>query len=105
MGAQRSLREYFGVPKPAAEHRAMEDVGVLSAIVQPLLAASAAPSLQHLMATTMSNGVAGTYAGLVAQVLRGKDQGSLPQGLLLHHYVASAGEQQCCFIQRSMRLR
>ena len=83
-GAQRALRQYFGIPTPAAEHRAMDDVGVLSALVAPLLAASAAPSLQHLMAATMSNGVAGTYAGLVSHVLPGRGQGALTQRLWLH---------------------
>ena len=82
-GVQRSLRQYFGIPTPAAEHRAMDDVGVLSALVQPLLAASAAPSLQHLMAAALSNGVAGTYAGRVSHVLLGKGQGAHLRGLWL----------------------
>ena len=59
----------------------MDDVGVLSALVEPLLAASAAPSLQHLMATALSDGVAGTYAGRVSHVLLGKGQGAPAQGL------------------------
>lgn len=72
---QAALRERFGLPAPAAEHRAMDDVGVLSALVPPLLATGAAPSLQHFMESVLSNGAAGPHAGLVSDILQPKGTG------------------------------
>ena len=76
---QRALRAHFGIPEPATEHRAMDDVGVLAAIVPPLLAAAGtAPGLQAFMESCLSNGAASSHAGLVSEIVSGRSQSRQP---------------------------
>jgi hypothetical protein len=53
----------------------MDDVGVLSGILPPLLAVAAASSLQHFMDSVLSNGAAGSHAGLVSDILQPRSTG------------------------------
>lgn len=70
--AQTDVREHFGIAAPTVEHRAWQDVEVLSEVVGHLLSACKAPSLQHFMDDTakhMGNGTPVTHSGLVSELL------------------------------------
>ena len=75
---QGDLRKHFGVASPAVEHRAWQDVEVLSHVVQHLLCAGAAPDLQQYMQDllkTGQNGSSAMLAGPISELLSSRQSG------------------------------
>ncbi len=72
MSTQTDMREHFGISAPSVEHRAWQDVEVLSSVVHHLLSACNAPSLHHFMEEALkrsANGTPVTHSGLVSELL------------------------------------
>ncbi len=76
---QSNLREHFGIAPPAVEHRAWQDVEVLSEVVQHLLCAGAAPDLQQYMQESLKagqNGSSAPHAGLISELPSSRQSGA-----------------------------
>ncbi|CAL8466793.1 g6329 [Coccomyxa elongata] len=74
-----NLREHFGIAPPAVEHRAWQDVEVLSEVVQHLLCAGAAPDLQQYMQESLKagqNGSSAPHAGPILELLSSRQSAS-----------------------------
>ena len=65
---QSELRRHFGLPRPAVEHRALDDVRVLAALLPRILDAASIDSLDALLAS-ISRSYLGSFGDLASGAL------------------------------------
>lgn len=95
------MREHFGIAPPAVEHRAWQDVEVLSEVVQHLLSAGAAPDLQQYMQESLKagrNGSSVVHAGPILELLSSRQSGAccIQAEILVQQTWTSVW--QCCLL-------